>query len=283
MHYHVLNFLTCISILTGCAPPQAATEPLPINAAETTSLQDLERLAFTESQKGNYPKAIEYARKIITQNPNSLEAILLVGDASFMMGDMKQSIESFDRAIEIQPQLEPQLWQRGLALYYAGRFRDGQAQFETHQSYNSQDVENAVWHILCTSKTVGLEKARETFIPITDDTRVPMKQIHKLFGGTGDVGSVFQAAQETPALARSKAFQLYYAHLYTGLYYDMIGDRENSILQMRKASKLNPISKSQLMGSVADVHLMMRAAPKKEGTLKKGGTPKAPAGDASDR
>ena len=264
MHHLRLALLMCLFILNGCEASPATGQSILVNPAGTTSLQDLERLGFAESQKGNYPKAIEYARKILAQNPKSLEAILLIGDCSFMMGDVKQSIKSFDRAIAIQPQLEPKLWQRGLALYYADRFHDGQAQFETHQSYNSQDVENAVWHILCTSKTVGLEKARETFIPITNDTRIPMKQIHNLFGGTGDVDSVFKAAQETPALARSKAFQLYYAHLYTGLYYDMIGDRTNSILQMREAAKINPISKSQLMGSVADVHLMMREPSKKE-------------------
>jgi lipoprotein NlpI len=249
-----------LCFFSGWETPDTATESRPTITIETTSRQDLEQTALADFQEGNYAKAIERAQKIIKQNPKSLPAVMLVGDASFMMGNIKQSIESYDRVIELKPQLEPQLWQRGLALYYAERFQDGKDQFETHQSYNTQDVENAVWHLLCNSKIVGLDKARENFIPITKDARVPMKQIHQLFGGTGDVEAVFTAARTTPAVGRTKAIQIYYAHLYTGLYYDMIGDQAKAIAEMREAAKVNPLRKDLLMGRVADVHLMIRKA-----------------------
>ncbi len=257
MQHCFLLIQTVLCFFSGWETPVTSIESITI---ETTSPQDLEQTALADFQEGNYAKAVEHAQKIIKQKPKSLPAVMLVADASFMMGNVKQSIESYDRIIELKPQLEPQLWQRGLALYYAERFQDGKEQFETHQSYNTQDVENAVWHLLCNSKIVGLEKARESFIPITKDRRVPMKQIHQLFGGTGDVKDVLAAASTTPALGRTKAIQIYYAHLYTGLYYDMIGDQAKSIAEMRKAAKVNPLSKDLLMGRVADVHLMIRKA-----------------------
>ncbi len=43
------------------------------------------------------------------------------------------------------PGAEPELWQRGLALYYTERFADGQKQFELHKTVNPNDVENRAW------------------------------------------------------------------------------------------------------------------------------------------
>ncbi len=258
MQHCFLFTLAAILLLTGCETPDVTTESMPIITVETTPPQDLERMALADFRDGNYNKTVEQAQEIIKQNPKSLEALMLMGDASFMMGNMPQSIDSFDRAIELEPRLKPQLWQRGLALYYADRFKDGQEQFESHQSYNSQDVENAVWHLLCASQVSGLEKAREQFIPITQDKRVPMNEIHQLFGGVGNVEAVFAAAETTPALGRNKAVQMYYAHLYAGLYYDMIGNRQKSIAEMKEAAKINPLRKDLLMGRVADVHLILR-------------------------
>ena len=256
--FQLLLLVSCL--LPGCETGEPTLEVPSVLAIDTSSPQDLERQAVSKFEQGNYTETIEQAQKILKQNPDSMNALMLIGEASFMKGDVHQSIESFDRMIELNPQLEPRLWQRGLALYYADRFQDGKEQFETHQTYNRQDVENAVWHLLCHSKIVGLEKAREAFIPITQDSRVPMKQIHQLFGGSGSVEDVFQAATSTPALGRSKAFQIYYAHLYVGLYYDMVGDQEKSLAEMRAAAKINPLAKDLLMGRVADVHLFIRKA-----------------------
>ncbi|MCH2180769.1 MAG: hypothetical protein MK108_02070 [Mariniblastus sp.] len=256
--FQLLLLVSCL--LPGCEADKPTLEAPSVLAVETTSPQEPERQAVSKFEQGNYTETIEQAQKILKQKPDSLNALMLIGEASFMKGDVHQSIESFDRMIELNPQLEPRLWQRGLALYYADRFQDGKEQFETHQTYNRQDVENAVWHLLCHSKIVGLEKAREEFIPITQDSRVPMKQIHQLFGGSGSVEDVFQAATSTPALGRSKAFQIYYAHLYVGLYYDMVGDQEKSLAEMRAAAKINPLAKDLLMGRVADVHLLIRKA-----------------------
>ena len=81
------------------------------------------------------------------------------------------------------PGQEPYHWQRGLVHYYAGKYKAGRKQFEVHQTVNTQDVENAVWHYLCVAKTDGVAEAEKHFIKITSDRRVPLKQIHALFAG----------------------------------------------------------------------------------------------------
>src|SRR6478735_9354079 len=99
-----------------------------------------------------------------------------LGEEYFFAGRIKESLVEWDAQVKEDPASLPGHWQRGLALYYAERYKDGRAQFETHQKVNSEDVENAVWHFLCVAKLENAEAARKAFIPITHDTRVPMKE-----------------------------------------------------------------------------------------------------------
>jgi hypothetical protein len=74
------------------------------------------------------------------------------------------------------PEQDPHHWQRGLCYYYAEEYEKGKAQFERHQTVNSQDVENAVWHFLCAVRAPGgnLAAAQKELIPIEGDGRIPI-------------------------------------------------------------------------------------------------------------
>jgi tetratricopeptide (TPR) repeat protein len=51
----------------------------------------------------------------------------------FRQGDVQGSIEYFDEALTIGgAKIEPYLWQRGLSLYYAGKYKEGAEQFRTY-------------------------------------------------------------------------------------------------------------------------------------------------------
>jgi len=170
------------------------------------------------------------------------------GEDHFRAGRIAESIADFDRAIKLEPRLAPQHWQRGISLYYANRFADGQAQFELHQTVNPSDVENAVWHFLCVARASGVAKARASLIPIPQDTRVPMMQIHDLFSGKGTVEDVLKPARGRDAL--------FYAHLYLGLYYEVTGDAAQAKKHMRLAT--HDYSVDHYMGDVARVHEKLR-------------------------
>ena len=115
------------------------------------------------------------------------------GVVRFFQLKFNDSLADFDKFIEMVPSQEPYHWQRGLVHYYAGKYKAGRKQFEVHQTVNSQDVENAVWHYLCIAKTDGTKKAEENFIKITSDRRVPLKEIHALFAGKGTEQQVLDA------------------------------------------------------------------------------------------
>src|SRR5947207_772416 len=47
------------------------------------------------------------------------------GVAHFKAGRIKESIDDFDRYIELRPNAKVSHWQRGISYYYAGRYDDG--------------------------------------------------------------------------------------------------------------------------------------------------------------
>lgn len=174
----------------------------------------------------------------------------------FFDAQVAASATAFDKVIELAPAAAPQLWQRGLSLYYAGRFADGRAQFELHQTVNGNDVENAAWHFLCVVKVDGLDAARKVFIPIVGDGRVPMREIHALFAGTGSADAVLKAADPDGMPTEAERDQLCYAHLYLGLYYDVTGDAVLARTHMRRAAI--DYRMDHYMGRVALVHMKVR-------------------------
>lgn len=210
---------------------------------------------------GDYDDALVLANRICKLKPESIGDWLFLGDVAFAAGSIKSSIAAYDEAIRLRPAMEPQLWQRGLALYYAGRFSDGVKQFETHQTVNSQDVENAVWHLLCASRISDVESARKKLIPITGDTRVPMSQIYEMFADRMTPAEVLIVARGSapgqPDAGTRQELPQYYAQLYIGLYHEMLGEHDLALEAMKKATEINPLGKANFMGQVARVHLKL--------------------------
>lgn len=177
------------------------------------------------------------------------------GVDAFFEARIDASAKAFDEVVKAVPQAKPQLWQRGLTLYYAKRYQDGREQFEVHQTANSNDVENAAWHFICVARLEGVEAARKALIPIEGDSRVPMKQVHDLFAGKGSVEAVLSAAGEgdDSPLRRN---HLCYAHLYLGLYFEALGDEAKAKEHILKAA--TDYEMDHYMGKTAVTHAKVR-------------------------
>lgn len=185
------------------------------------------------------------------------------GVERFFRAEIEGSIEDFDQFLKSFPEREPHHWQRGISYYYAGEYQKGVDQFEIHQTVNSQDVENAVWHFICAVRTPegNFETAQKNLIPITADLRIPMKEVHELFAGRGDVESVLTAAgadqvTDTESVRDPLRNQLCYAHLYLALYFEAKGDADSAAKHIRLAA--GPYRMDHYMGMVAQVHAKLR-------------------------
>jgi len=201
-------------------------------------------------------KAVTDYNEALKLDPHLADAWQNRGTEHFKLGNIKESISDFDQFIALKPRFAPYHWQRGIAYYYAGRFEDARKQFESHQTVNPNDVENAAWHFLCVARSAGVEKARAALIPIKEDARVPMMQVHALLAGNAKAEDVIKAASAGEPSASELNRRLFYAHLYVGLYFEATRDQTQArehILQAVKAYKSD-----DYMCDVARVHLQLQ-------------------------
>ena len=181
------------------------------------------------------------------QQTDSARGVLDRAIEDFLSGRVRESVAGFDRVAALAPDAAPQLWQRGIALYYAGRYQDCRAQFESHRTVNADDVENAAWHFLCVARGESPKAARAALLPVGPDSRVPMREIYEMFRGTTTADVVLKAAGDRPQ-------GRFYAHLYVGLYAEAIGDQARAREQIGLAAQPQFADAGGYMHMVAVVH-----------------------------
>jgi lipoprotein NlpI len=179
---------------------------------------------------------------------DSPQAIFQRAVADFRSGRITESVAGFDTVARLLPNEAPQLWQRGIALYYAGRYKDCRTQFESHRTVNPNDVENAAWHFLCVARQESPEKAKAALLPVGPDSRKPMSEIYQMFRGTLTPENVLAAAG-------TQAAGLFYAHLYLGLYFEATGNKGRAREHITTAAADRFAAAGGYMHSVAQVHL----------------------------
>ena len=167
--------------------------------------------------------------------------------SDFERGRVVESAAGFDNLIKLVPDSAPQLWQRGIALYYAGRYKDCRAQFELHRTVNPNDVENAVWHFLCVARQESPDKAKSALLPVGPDSRVPMRQVYDMFRGV-------RRPEEVLTAGGPEATGQFYAQLYVGLYYEALGNKPKA-LEHITAAAAERFAVGGYMHTVAKVHL----------------------------
>lgn len=170
------------------------------------------------------------------------------GEDHFRNGRIAESIADFDRAIQLEPRMAPYHWQRGISLYYAGRYEDGVRQFESHRTVNPDDVENAAWWLLCMARAGKLSEGQRKMLPVGSDGRIPMREIYDFYRGKGTAGAVLSAAGRA-----GNPESMFYGHLYLGLFADATGDTAGARKHLEIA--VNRYGPEHYMGDVARVHL----------------------------
>jgi lipoprotein NlpI len=168
--------------------------------------------------------------------------------ADFERGRVVESAAGFDNLVKLDPRIAPELWQRGIALYYAGRYKDCRAQFESHRTVNPNDVENAVWHFLCVAREESPDKAKSALLPVGPDSRVPMREIYDMFRGV-------RRPEDVLAAGGAQASGQFYAQLYVGLYFEALGNKQKALEHITAAAADRFAAPGNYMHTVAKVHL----------------------------
>lgn len=181
---------------------------------------------------------------------STAQAIFDRAITDFMRGRVPDSVEGFDLLADMLPDQVPRLWQRGVALYYHGRYKDCAKQFAAHKAVNPRDAENVAWHFVCVARAESLRKARASVLSIVPDSRVPMPELYDLLRDLTTAERVLEAA-----MATRKPEAEFDAHLYLGLYFEALGDSERARIHITAAAadRFEPIG--GFMHAAARVHL----------------------------
>jgi lipoprotein NlpI len=178
------------------------------------------------------------------------------GSVRFKRGLVVDAVADFDQFLVLRPEQKAGHWRRGIALYYAGKFDEGRKQFNAYEKVDTNDVENAVWHFLCTARASSVDKARAEMLKIGKDRRVPMTEVYELFHGDLKPEAVLAAAEAGDVSAAERHQRLFYAHLYLGLYYEVMGEARQARPHLEAAAGKYRIA--HYMGDVARVHVLLR-------------------------
>lgn len=209
------------------------------------------------------PAAEADLSRVLELSPHEGGVLQQRGLIRLRRGDFQGAVADFDQAIVERPAKAADLWQRGIALYYAGRYADGRKQFELHRTVNPHDVENSAWHFACVARLEGFPAARAALLPVSGDSRVPMAQIQALFGGTATPAEVLAAAEAVGDPAR-RGEALFYAHYYLALYHGAEGRKDLETRHAAEASRLG--ADYGIMGELAKVHADWLAARLRSGS-----------------
>ena len=190
---------------------------------------------------------IPAARVLYAQNPDEVYQRAV---AHFEAGRVEESAAEFDRLAALRPGLAPELWQQGIALYYAGRYADCRKQFELHRTVNPNDVENAAWHFLCVAHAESPAKARAALLPVGPDARVPMRQVYEMFRGSMTPDDVLRSAG-------TQSSAQFFARLYVGLFAEAMGDARQAREHIAAAAGERYAGPGGYMHTVARVHLRL--------------------------
>ncbi len=239
------GLLSCVYLLNSDASPFAQ----PPAASDVNGWSDRVEEAL---RQGRADAALTELERVMDAAANQPQMFLIRGSLLFRVGQIDASLRDFDKCIELDPKLKPYLWQRGIALYYAGKYEEGREQFVVHREVNPNDVENAFWHFLCAAKLDGLEAAQKSVLLSGRDSRIPMMQVQDLIQGKATPEDVIAAAETSRRVVRGADYNRFYGYLYVGLYYDALGNTSEAKKWIEKCVELKV---DGYMGDVAKVHL----------------------------
>ena len=179
----------------------------------------------------------------------SPQTMVELAESEFTAGRIDASIAAFDRLAALVPSAAPTLWQRGIALYVAGRYTDCETQFASFYAEDPSDLENATWHFLCAARAQSVERARAGLLNAGPDPRVLRQQIYEMLAGQRTPEQLLDLSGKSVALVQ------FYGHLYVGLYMDASGNREAAIDQLTTAANGRYDEYGGFMNIVAKVYV----------------------------
>ena len=205
---------------------------------------------ITESGRGNF-----FSNFV---KPEFMDARQLVqrGMRHFLDGEVEESVDDFDSALQLDASYKPRLWQRGLSLYYTESYAEAAEQFRCDVQYNPNDTEEALWTYLSEAQSVGPEDARKMFLEVGTDPRPLLRTVYDVYRSeeTKNPDEILEVARRT-----NSPHDEFYANLYVALWYESVG-KESMAKEFMLAAvdTVYALKSGDYMCGLAEVHCKVR-------------------------
>ena len=175
--------------------------------------QLLDIFSLDERAVKDYTIAISY-------DPTFADVYQLRGCNHFKAGRFEDAVADWNLFISLKPEKEALHWQICVAYALQGQFSEGRSQFEWHWTANTQDVEVALWHFMCTARLDGLEKARGAMMEVnlSEGKRVPMEALYNFYAGKLTEADVWLAVEQGAPDATERSKREFFANYYIGVH-----------------------------------------------------------------
>ena len=175
--------------------------------------QLLDIFSLDERAVKDYSIAISY-------DPTFADVYQLRGCSHFKAGRLNDAVADWNTFLKLKPDKESLHWQICVAYAMQGQFNESRSQFEWHWTANTEDVEVALWHFMCTARLDGLEKARDSMmeVKLSEDKRVPMEALYNFYAGKVTEADVWLAVEQGTPDDAERAKREFFANYYIGVH-----------------------------------------------------------------
>jgi lipoprotein NlpI len=218
-------------------------EPIAISYKNEIALarltQVLLRAEISDGQRAEllYQRGVEYDKvglralarfdfnQALTLKPDMVDAYNFIGIHFTQLQEFNQAYDAFDSAIELAPDHEFALLNRGIALYYGGRPILASEDFEAFRQYQQDDPYRVLWQYLADSEVDKLQAGKELSLNaqlIEED--IWAKNIIKLYLGEMSQNAFINRLADNVSSSEALTERLCEAYFYLGKYNQMQGD-----------------------------------------------------------
>jgi lipoprotein NlpI len=241
--------------------------PVPADEKTTPQMAD-----DREQWNARLDETIARLNMQIEEAPKTFNLYSDRGDALFFRGKFAEAVADYEKMVGIQPQAETSHWRKGIAYFYAKRYKEAARQFENYHEFDNVDRENGIWRYLSQAKALGRDKAREGLLKYEKGDREPLPDVYRLFAGEVTADELLKKIRAAELTPRDRDQRLFYAELYVGLNEFVDGRLESAEKHLDQAAKnewgARAGSGPGWMWHVARVHRDLLAAERKQKVAK---------------
>ncbi len=233
-------------------------EPIAISVKDEIALerisQVLQRAKISDEQRAElyYQRGIKYDKfglralshndfnQAINLKPDMVDAYNFLGIHFTQLQEFNQSYDAFDSAIELDPSYEFAYFNRGIALYYAGRANLATDDFKVFRAFQTNDPYRVLWQYLADVELDPIQAQQNLVLDaklIADSLWA--KNIIKLY--LGEINQAVFIERLTDNINSNHALteRLCEAYFYLGKYSQMQGDANAAINFFKLALSTN--------------------------------------------